>query len=341
MVKSEGQPVSKLRVAMIGCGGMARYHIGQMVKMADTTEIVVGCEPVPAVWAETSKLFAEAGLPVPPNEPDLEKLLEDYRPDAAFIITPHAYHHDQTVMCLQAGVDVLLEKPMVITAAEAESLIATRDATGRLLVVAFPGSLSPQIRRASQMLRSGELGRILTVTAQVWQNWGQITAGSWRQQPAISGGGFLFDTGAHMLNTVTDLVGEEFAQVAAWFDSPGRPVETLAAVMARLRSGTLITLGACGEAIPSCASDVRLYCERGILHTGIWGERLAVQRSGQDAPVDVPVLDSLGVWETFLAVRDGSIENPCPPEVGLRMARLWDAIRASATADGSIIQIPA
>jgi hypothetical protein len=42
----------------------------------------------------------------------------------------------------------------------------------------------------------------------------------------------------------------------------------------------------------------------------------------------------LGVWEQFLAVRAGQIPNPCPPEVGLRMARLWDAIKASAAQNG-------
>ena len=91
------------------------------------------------------------GLEPPPNEPDLDRLLADYdgELDAAFIITPHAYHHDQTVACMEAGLDVLLEKPMVMNAAEACSLIEARDRTGRLLVVAFPGSLSPQIRAAA------------------------------------------------------------------------------------------------------------------------------------------------------------------------------------------------
>ena len=72
-----------------------------------------------------------------------------------------AYHHDQTKACLEAGLDVLLEKPMVMNAKEARSLIETRDRTGKLLVVAFPGSLSPQIRTAVSMLRSGSLGSIL------------------------------------------------------------------------------------------------------------------------------------------------------------------------------------
>ena len=83
--------------------------------------------------------------------------------------------------CLEVGLDVLLEKPMVMNGPEAESLIAAQERTGRLLVVAFPGSLSPQIRTAVRMLRSGELGRLLSISATVWQDWGPNTVGTWRQ----------------------------------------------------------------------------------------------------------------------------------------------------------------
>jgi len=51
----------------------------------------------------------------------------------------------------------------------------------------------------------------------------------------------------------------------------------------------------------------------------------------------VPVPPSLGVWEQFLAVRDGRLPNPAPPSVGLRMARLYDAIKASAAMNGAIV----
>ena len=127
-----------------------------------------------------------------------------------------------------------------------------------------------------------------------------------------------------------DLAGEDFCEVAAWFVGNGRPVETLAVVMGRLVSGGLVTLHACGETIPSCASEIRVFCEKTILHTGIWGETLAVQYTGDQPPAPIPVPRSLGVWEQFLAVRSGRIPNPSPPEAGLRMAKLWDAIRMSA-----------
>lgn len=325
-----------VRVAIVGCGGMARSHLRQMLRQQDTTQIAVMSDPSPAAYSETAKLFDSSGMKPPPNVTDLDRLLSDYGAslDAAFIITPHANHHDQTKACLEAGLDVLLEKPMAMNAAEAESLIKTRDLTGRLLVVAFPGSLSPQIRTAVNMLRSGELGTLLTISAVVWQNWGSLSDGTWRQDVAISGGGFMFDTGAHMLNTVSDLAGEDFVEVAAWLDNRERPVDVLATVMGRLRSGVLVSLTGCGETIPTCTSQVHVFCTKAILRTGVWGKRLEMQRHGNKTFRKVQVTPSLGVWEQFLTVRNGDIPNPAPPEVGLRMARLWDAIQASSSQKG-------
>jgi hypothetical protein len=104
--------------------------------------------------------------------------------------------------------------------------------------------------------------------------------------------------------------------------------------MGRLQSGALVTLNGCGETIPSCASDVRVFCTKAILHTDVWGKWLMIQRHGRKRLMTVNLPPSLGVWEQFLAVRSGHIPNPSPPEIGLRMALLWDAIRASAVQNG-------
>ncbi len=334
---TQSQPT---RVAMIGCGSMARGHVRKILQLGGS-QIVVACEPSPEMYAEMSKVFTDAGLPVPPNQPDLPTLLRDYSTslDVAFIVTPHAYHYEQARACLEAGLDVLLEKPMVVTAEEAKSLIETRDRTGKLLVIAFNGSLSPQIRAASKLLRSGELGTILNVVAYVWENWSDHYQGHWKQDRAISGGGFMFDTGAHMLNTVADLVDEDFVEVAAWLDNRNRNVDILGAVMGRLRSGALVTMNSCGEAIPSCSSEIRVFCTNAIIKTGIWGETLEIQHPGETQLQPVSVAPSIGAWEQFLAVRSGKIQNPSPPEIGLRMARLWDAIQASAAQNGVPVKI--
>ncbi len=281
-MKPLAKPAGPVRVAFIGCGNMARYHLSVILKHFLDTQVPVVCEPDPEQFELTAEEFRIAGRPVPPNEPDLATLLAKYGPelDATFIVTPHALHHDQTVACLEAGLDVLLEKPMVMNVAEAKSLIETRDRSGRLLVVAFNGSLSPEIRTAVAMLRSGELGPIQSISATIWQNWRELTGISWRQVPSESGGGFMFDTGAHMLNTTADLAGEPFVEVAAWLDNRGANVDIMGMVMARLQSGALVTMHGSGETVPSCASDIRVFCPRAILRTGAWGGFLEIQRAG-------------------------------------------------------------
>ncbi len=325
--------------ALIGAGGMARHHLPLMIETG--ADIRAICEPSSDNYALTLERLAELGASAPPNEPDLARMLEKYGDelDCVFIITPHNLHHDQTKLCLEAGLDVLLEKPMVMNAREALSLIETRDRTGRHLVVAFQGGLSPQIRCAADLIASGELGELRTVTGMVWQGWKETTAGTWRQAPEISGGGFLFDSGAHMLNSVCTLVGEDFATVAAWTDNRGMPVDIDGVVIGRLESGALVTINGCGDCIPGLYSEIYVNLTGGVMRTGMHGERLLIRREGETEYREVKGLPKMrGAWEQFMQVRAGEIENPCPPEVGLRMAKLWDAIVESAGKDGQPVR---
>jgi predicted dehydrogenase len=243
------------------------------------------------------------------------------------------------VAALEAGLDVLLEKPMVVNTQEALSLIEARDRAGKTLVISFQGSLSPLIRLASDGIQKGLYGDLLSVSATIWQNWGPNTAGTWRQQPKLSGGGFIFDTGAHMLNTVADLVNQDFVEVAAWMDKHGRPVEILSAAIAKLESGAFVTLHGCGETIPSCDSVIKVFCKEAILTTGAWGRSLQIQKKDEKKAKEVPFPPAATVWDTFLKVRAGKIPNPSPPEVGLRMIRLYEAICQSAAEGGRIVKI--
>jgi hypothetical protein len=66
---------------------------------------------------------------------------------------------------------------------------------------------------------------------------------------------------------------------------------------------------------------------------------LQIQKSGEEEAKDIPFPPASTVWDTFLKVRDKKIENPSPPEVGLRMIRLYDAICQSAAEGGKIVKI--
>ena len=332
--------MSITRLGLIGAGGMARYHIANILKQTNTTQITAICEPNGDNYEKAAEMFDKAGQAVPPCEADFDKFMKKYGKsiDAAFIVTPHNQHYPQATALLLAGKDVLVEKPMVMNTSEAKRLIKTRDKTGRLLAVAFNGSMSPSIRMAHTMLHDGTMGKILNVQAAVWQTWEQNTRGLWRQEPKISGGGYMFDTGAHLLNTTSDLVGEPFAQVSAFIDKRKTKVDILTVAIAKTQSGALVTINGCGQS-PVTASNIKFWCEKGLLEVGVWGESLQVQMTGEKALHEVKVPEFLGVWQTFIKVRNGEMENPSPAENGLRMIQLWDAIKKSAKLGGNVVEI--
>lgn len=334
------QRATAARVGFIGLGMMAREHARDILDHGGRIDAV--CEPSDSAYALAATLFSDRGLPLPPNEPDWRRFIETYagQLEAVVIVTPHVLHFAQASACMEAGLDVILEKPMVMTAAEAEALIETRDRTGRTLMVAFQGTASTRGTEARRLLRSGELGQILNISAVVWQDWATNTAGSWRQQPEAAGGGFMFDTGAHLLNTVADLAGEDFVDVAAWQADDEYPVDVRTVVMGRLASGALVTMNGCGRAIPSLGSEIRFFTTKAILRTGIYGDLLELQRAGRRRFRRVSAETHGSVWERFVQVRAGDAPNPNPAEVGLRMARLWDAIRLSAVNDGAVVRLP-
>ena len=178
----------------------------------------------------------------------------------------------------------------------------------------------------------------MSASASIWENWAERYAGQWKQNPEISGGGFMFDTGAHMMNTVCLLADAEFERLSAFANNRGRSVDVICAVAARLSNGSLVTFNAAGDGPPGCASAISLFYTKAIVRIDAWGAWREVS-IGADTPVrefseitDTPM-------RTFQAVREGRVENPSTVSNGLRFARLWDAIKASAANDGMAITI--
>jgi predicted dehydrogenase len=321
----------KTTFLLVGAGGIACSHLRNIFKLR-TPPRLTGVVEVSADQREkTRDQLEEAKVPCPPFFDSIGAFLQSGgRADAALICTPHKFHFENAAACLQAGMDVLLEKPMVMNADEARRLIRIRDRTRRLLVVAFPGSLSPAIAKAKAMIAGGRVGRITAISACAHQAWKKGTTGTWRQQPGISGGGFLFDTGSHMVNTVLELAGEDVRRLSASFDNCGTPVEILSSVGGQFTGGAMFSLCADGDSV-SCQSRILVMGDKGLLETGIWGERLNFASAKSEWKMQsVNFGTGRSVWETFALVRAGRRANPGPAEVGLRFAKFMDMARASA-----------
>ena len=319
----------KVKAIIIGAGGMAQHHLREILRQRRTTQVVGVVEISDASRKRTASTFGQYNMTCPPFYASLRELLNNgHEPDAALIATPHKFHCENVCDCLRAGIDVLVEKPMVLNVREARKVIRLRDKTGRLVVVAFNGSLSPAIHKAKALLAKGLIGRVTGICAHVHQDWKDALIGTWRQNPAISGGGFLFDTGSHMINTVVDLIDAEIEALFVVSDNRGMPGEINSSVSGRFRNGVTFSLIGIGASI-HCTSQIRIFGDKGVLETGIWGERLLHLPVKARDYRPIPFRKGRKPWVQFLKVREGKIENPSHPEIGLRFARLMDRIRQS------------
>ena len=321
----------KTSVVIVGAGGFARQHVNCMVAMGSSVRIAGFVEPAEKSREQMTKFAAEKGVKkTPPFFNTIAEFVAGNKgpADCAVIVSPHNLHVTHIVDCMKAGMDVLVEKPMVLSAAEARRVIRARDETGRLLSVAFPGSYSPAVHKAKELIAADEIGEVMSISVYTYQQWRAGTTGTWRQIPKISGGGFLFDTGSHVVNTMLDLAGSDVAALSAMQDNRGTPVEIASVIAGRFKSGVFFTVCAEGNAI-NCQARITVIGTKGVLITGSWGEQLRLIKPGsnEEKPVEYP--GSKGVFEQFLRVRDGKLANPCPAEVGLRFAKFMDMVGAA------------
>jgi predicted dehydrogenase len=328
-----------LQLGLIGTGQMAAHYAHSWVSMPEVAFVALS-----DVNAASRRKFVDicrgAGRPEPREFDDFRSMLTSCRNelDAIYVCTPHALHAEHGIAVVESGLDLLIEKPMVTTVAEAERLISVRDQSGSTVVVAFQGALSPLIADTRKRAQAGEFGKLVSVAATIWENWSSRYQGHWKQQVDLSGGGFMFDTGAHMMNTVCLLANSDCEQVSALMNDRERSVDVVCAVVGRLTSGALLTLNAAGDGPVGCASQLTFFYTGAIVQVDAWGAWREIAASGRPG-IREEVEIRNNPLKSFLAIRAGRAENLSTVEAGLRFARLWDGIKASAARNGEPVAI--
>lgn len=169
------------------------------------------------------------------------------RLDLVSVVTPNHLHFPVASAFVTAGFNVLIDKPMVHTSAEARRLAAAVDAAGTVLAVSFNYTGYPMVKQARHMVQEGLLGEIRKVVVEYNQGWlatrledtGHKQA-AWRTDPAISGpGGAMADIGSHAENLLSTITGLELAEVCADLSHlvPGRRLDDDASVLLRFSNG--------------------------------------------------------------------------------------------------------
>ena len=197
------------------------------------------------------------------------------RLDLVTVATPNSTHYEITKAFLEAGINVLCEKPMTVTVAEAEDIAATAKRTGSICAVNYGYSGYALVRHMRAMVARGDLGKIRLIKAEFAHGFHADAADAdnprvrWRYDPAEAGISAQFaDCGIHALHMASFIAGQNAKELTADFISclPGRALEDDAMVSIRMDGGAMLRLWTSSVAVGSMHGlNIRVFGEKGGL----------------------------------------------------------------------------
>lgn len=256
----------KLTVGLIGCGKFSALHLDGLVRCSHVGSVIAADPDEDALAA----MHRRYGI-ITRTETDWRAVVEDDSVDVVDIVTPHDTHCEITVAALEAGRDVICEKPIARTLEEADAMLAAAEATGRRLLISLPQLYFPAIARAREIVHSGEIGRPFLAVFSIYDDEFERMSdpGHWKGSLERAGGGVLIDAGYHPLYVLLHIFGRPRALTAlcrsTLINVEGKGEDT-ALVGLDFGEGMLanlsVTFADHGERY---RADRRILCEQGVL----------------------------------------------------------------------------
>lgn len=225
----------------------------------------------------------EIGLPADRIYGSWQEMLEreptlpaDRRIEAVSIVTPNHMHAPPAIAAMEAGFDVIIDKPLADSIENAQAIAEAAARTGRRIAVTHTYTGYPLVKLARKMVAGGEVGSVRRVIVKYTQDWlsrASDIAGNkqaeWRVDPNRSGDAGAFgDIGTHAANLVEFITGQRIASICAELTMlPGRLIDDDGAALFRLSGGGRGTLTA-SQVCVGDANDlaVSIYCDEAGLH---------------------------------------------------------------------------
>jgi predicted dehydrogenase len=325
--------MDKVRVALIGCGGFQRYRVGNIEKVKDA-EIVALVDPSP----EQITMMKEAhpGTANLQSFQDHKEMLDQVRPDAVMIATPHTQHVTQIMDSLEAGVNVLCEKPLVTTVEDAHRIIAARDKAGKVGMVSYQRHFQPEFRYIREKIASGEAGAVQYITVLQSQEWLRATKGTWRQQLSLSGGGQLNDSGSHVLDIVLWSTMSSPKVVSAFTDNKGTEVDINSTLSVKFQGGGMASFAIIGDGM-SWHEEITVWCDNEAYF--IRDGKLTIVDRARNKFKAEHLSGGSTPDQNFIDAITGKAECESPFECGLEVIRLTEAAWKSSDSGGMPVEV--
>jgi predicted dehydrogenase len=224
----------KIRLGIIGCGSIAsKRHLPGLATLKkaglDNFEVTAVCDGVEANLGAAAAYVREHLGGEPATYRTWDEAVSGGKVDAVDVCLPHGLHHVVGVACLDAGIDVLIEKPLAVSLKTAKLLVEAAERNGRFLSAAIPLRRLPGQRAVHWALTEARLIGDVRTFFHNYTNWrpqptatGPVPDGvRWRRDRVMGGGNTVIDSGAHFLDTLRYLHGEVeqvYAEVRAYQD---------------------------------------------------------------------------------------------------------------------------
>ncbi|QDU21396.1 Gfo/Idh/MocA family protein [Urbifossiella limnaea] len=226
------QPV---RVGIVGCGKVAGLHAAALRAVPEAV-FVGACDADPARAAAFAATHGGVGFT------DLDALLSA-GVEVVLIATPHPAHAAPTIRAAEAGVHVLVEKPMAATLADCDAMIATAERAGVRLGVISQRRFYEPVRRIRAAIDAGKLGTpaLGLFLMYSWRDAAYYTSDPWRGRWDTEGGGVLVNQSPHQLDLLLWLLGPAAEVTGFWgnLNHPTVEVDDTAVAAIRFKSGGL------------------------------------------------------------------------------------------------------
>ncbi|RBI60473.1 gfo/Idh/MocA family oxidoreductase [halophilic archaeon] len=314
------------RIGIVGCGLMGTEHAKRMERAGG--DIVAGVDVAP----EARERFADT------FDADV---YEDYADlyagdvDGVVVTLPNAFHEEAAVAALDAGLDVLLEKPVAHDLASAERVVAAaRDSEG-FCMTGFTMRFYAEVVELMGRIESGEFGDVTHVEARYVRRDGVPESG-WFIDPDLAGGGALVDVGVHVLDlalAALDFPAIEGVYGRTWTKREDIEVEDSATALVRCGDGATVSLDVSWAANADPGQSVAVRGSDGGALLDVGNGTLRVYDDADDATrVETADHDWLAPEdEAFVdAVEDGAPPAVSDVEEGLAVQRVVDAIYRSS-----------
>ncbi len=309
--------ILSVRVGFIGTGGVSRGHIKRINDNA-SARIAALCDTNRDALKEKAKLV---GRRLPLYE-DYEAMLAKEELDAMVICTPHTLHYKQAMDCLDRGIHILVEKPMVCTVDHARRLLEKSEKTGKTLMVSYQRHYAPEFMWARQAIERGDFGRIFYISAYLSQSWAGITS-TWRGKKDLSGGGELMDSGSHIVDIICYLPQLDPIEVTAFISNEfarDEEVDILSSVSVRFSNRAIGSICINGNA-PWYETLIISGTKMTMTMAGGLSLRLP---DGQPAPAP-QMPEAKNPDDNFIAVIQGSEQPLSTGRDGLRVLQVTEA----------------